>query len=173
VAITPAVTVRLQDQFGNSVATSGVNVSLSSSSGSLTATSPVATNTSGIATFSDVTYAGTVLGTALTATSSGLTSTTSSSFDVTVNVTSAANSLAISASDAGSGVKSVSYYYCSGLSGACTSGTLIGTSTSGGSFPINWASRPATGPYRVVAVATDKVGNTSAVSGSTPVTVSS
>jgi hypothetical protein len=82
------------------------------------------------------------------------------------------------ASDAGSGVKSVSYYYCAGSSGACTSGTpwtLIGSSTtSPGNFSVTWNTPlPADGPYQIVATATDNAGNTSGSSPSTLVAVDS
>jgi hypothetical protein len=76
-----------------------------------------------------------------------------------------------SASDSGSGVASVSYYYCAGSSGSCTSsnGTLIGSSTnSGTSYSVTWNTPlPADGQYQVVVTATDNAGNTSAASPST------
>jgi hypothetical protein len=80
------------------------------------------------------------------------------------------------ASDSGSGVKSVSYYYCAGSSGSCTSGTpwtLIGSSsTSSGNFAVTWNTPlPADGPYQIVAVGTDSAGNTSGSSPSTLVAV--
>ena len=81
-----------------------------------------------------------------------------------------------SASDAGSGVGSVSYYYCAGSSGSCTAGTpwtLIGTSTNAGSnFSFTWNTPlPADGTYQIVAVGTDNVGNTSSSSPSSLVAV--
>ena len=77
------------------------------------------------------------------------------------------------ASDAaGSGVRSVAYYYCPGSLGTCSGGTGIGTSTTSvGSWPVIWAPLPADGPYRVVAVATDNAGNVSGPSGPTSVSV--
>jgi hypothetical protein len=79
-----------------------------------------------------------------------------------------------SVSDAGSGVKSVAYYYCAGSSGSCSSsnGTLIGSSsTASGNYSITWNTPlPADGPYRIGTVATDNVTNTT-TSGSTLVTV--
>jgi Bacterial Ig-like domain len=80
------------------------------------------------------------------------------------------------ATDAGSGVRSVSYYYCAGATGTCTSvnGTLIGTSTTAATgFSVASAAplAPADGPYRIVAVATDNAGNTSGYSAPTLVTV--
>ena len=77
------------------------------------------------------------------------------------------------ASDAaGSGVRSVAYYYCPGSLGTCSGGTGIGTSTTSvGSWPVIWAPLPADGPYRVVAVATDNAGNVSGPSDPTSVSV--
>jgi Bacterial Ig-like domain len=73
-----------------------------------------------------------------------------------------------SAIDSGSGVASVSYYYCAGSSGSCTSsnGTLIGSSTnSGTSYSVAWnPPLPADGEYQLVVTATDNAGNTSASS---------
>ena len=80
------------------------------------------------------------------------------------------------ATDSGSGVHSVSYYYCAGSSGGCTSSTpwtLIGSSTtSSGNFAVIWNTPlPADGPYQIVAVGTDNAGNTSGSSPSTLVAV--
>lgn len=74
-------------------------------------------------------------------------------------------------SDAGSGVASVTYYYCAGSSGSCTSsnGTLIGTSSNSSnaySVTLN-TPLPADNEYQLVATATDNAGNTSAASPST------
>jgi len=78
-----------------------------------------------------------------------------------------------SVSDTGSGVKSVSYYYCAGASGACST-TLIGTSTTAsGNYSVTWAAPlPADGAYRIQAVASDNVTN-STTSSSTPINVDS
>jgi hypothetical protein len=65
--------------------------------------------------------------------------------------------LTATASDGGSGVASVSYYYCAGTS--CTPSTLIGTSTTGPSYSITWSAMPADGPYQLLARATDVAGN--------------
>ncbi len=75
--------------------------------------------------------------------------------------------------DAGSGVASVSYYYCAGSSGTCIAGspwTFIGSSsTSSGNFAVTWSPPlPVDGPYRIVAVGTDNAGN---ISGSSPSTL--
>jgi Bacterial Ig-like domain len=73
--------------------------------------------------------------------------------------------------DGGSGVASVTYYYCAGSSGSCTSlnGTLIGTSsTSSNNYSVTWNTPlPADGEYQLVATASDNAGNTSAASSST------
>ncbi|MGZ4688699.1 MAG: fibronectin type III domain-containing protein [Acidimicrobiia bacterium] len=73
----------------------------------------------------------------------------------------------------GSGVRSVAYSYCAGSTGTCTSGTpwtSIGLSATAANYPVAWNTPlPADGPYRIVAVATDNAGNTSA--SSTPVAV--
>jgi hypothetical protein len=104
---------------------------------------------------------------------------------VTAAVTSGSNpvfvnhevvTLTDAATDAGSGVGSVSYYYCAGATGSCTSatGTLIGSSTTGSnSFSVvtNAPLAPSDGPYRIVAVGTDNAGNTSGASAPTLVTV--
>ncbi len=83
------------------------------------------------------------------------------------------------ASDAGSGVGSVSYYYCPSANFTtltCTSSTpwtLIGTSSSTSPYSVAWTGQPANGDYVVVAVGTDNVLNTDATpSGSIRVTVS-
>jgi adhesin/invasin len=84
VAISPAVTVQLQDAFGNSVATSGTNVTmaLASGTGTLAGTTTQPTNGSGVATFANLSIAAAGAKT-LTASSTGLTSTTSGSFAIT------------------------------------------------------------------------------------------
>jgi hypothetical protein len=65
--------------------------------------------------------------------------------------------LTATASDAGSGVASVSYYYCAGT--GCTPSTLIGTSSTGPNYSITWSAQPADGPYVLQARATDVAGN--------------
>lgn len=81
--ITPSVRVQLVDQFGNSVKSSGVNVSIAKASGSgaLTGTSPVSTNVLGIAEFSDLVLDD-VGNYTLAASSAGLSSDTSSTFEI-------------------------------------------------------------------------------------------
>ena len=63
--------------------------------------------------------------------------------------------------DAGSGVRSVAYYYCAGSTGACNT-TLIGSSsTASGNYPVTWSPPlPTDGSYRIEAVSTDNVNNT-------------
>ena len=82
------------------------------------------------------------------------------------------------ATDAGSGVASVSYFYCPSSNFAtltCTSSTpwtLIGTSTSTSPYSVTWSGQPTNGDYVVVATGTDNVTNASGPSASIPVTVS-
>jgi hypothetical protein len=77
------------------------------------------------------------------------------------------------ATDTESSVASVTYYYCPGSTGPCTSGTLIGSSSvSATNFPVTTnAPLAPDGPYRVDAVATDAAGNTSTPSAATAITV--
>jgi hypothetical protein len=65
--------------------------------------------------------------------------------------------LSATATDALSGVASVSYYYCAGT--ACTPSTLIGTSSTGPSYSFTWSGMPVDGPYQLLARATDAAGN--------------
>ncbi|HEY3069863.1 MAG TPA: Ig-like domain-containing protein [Gaiellaceae bacterium] len=65
--------------------------------------------------------------------------------------------LTATASDALSGIASVSYYYCAGTS--CTPTTLIGTSATGPGYSVTWSAQPADGPYQLLARATDVAGN--------------
>lgn len=68
------------------------------------------------------------------------------------------------ASDADSGVKSVSYYYCPTATGSCSAGTgtLLGSSsTAAGNFPVTSSALSAPGSYQIIAVALDNAGNTS------------
>lgn len=80
-----------------------------------------------------------------------------------------------SASDAGSGVAAVSYYYCLASFSNCRSNNWasIGTSsTSAVGFAVTSAAPlAADGAYKVVAVATDNAGNASGVSNPLLVTV--
>ena len=174
-AMSPAVTVQVTDAFGNAVPTS-TTVTLSPSAGSFSGNS-VATNASGLATFSNLVSSNTALGVTLTASAGSLTAVTSGTINVTVQVTSSSAALtdaAAGVSDTGSGVQKVTYYYCAGYSGACTSANWIqigNSTTATGDYPVTWTTPPADGAYRVVAVATDNVNNTTAPSASIPVTV--
>ncbi|HEY3556028.1 MAG TPA: hypothetical protein VGL05_01115 [Kribbella sp.] len=172
--LSPAITVQVQDQVGNAVSGSGTTVTLTPSTGAITSGATATTDASGKATFSSVVINATALGITLTASANGLTSTAASAaFNVTVAVSSGA-ALTDTASDGGSGVKSVAYYYCTGYSGSCTSAnwTLIGSSTSAATnYQVSWTGQPANGAYRVVAIGTDNVTNVSQPSNSTPVSV--
>lgn len=166
----PAITVQAQDQFGNPVA--GVTVTLSSSAGPLDAGASATTDSSGLASFGSAQINTAATGLTLTATSTGLTAATSGTFDVAVRVTNGIP-LTDAAADTGSGVQTVSYYYCPGLTGACTNGTLIGTaSTPGNGYLLSWTGQPANGAYRLVAVASDNVSNVSSPSASIPIRIS-
>ncbi len=101
VAISPAITVQVQDTAGNNVPTSGISVGISKSSGSgtMTGTTPQSTNGSGVATFADLKF-DTQGSKQITASSSGLTSAVSTSFTV--------SPFTISASASGSGTISPS-----------------------------------------------------------------
>lgn len=78
----------------------------------------------------------------------------------------------------GSGVAEVRYYLCGGYQNttACTSsnGTLIGQSSTGPDYHVDW-SVPASltpGPFRVVSVLVDNVGNRKDATSSTPLRIS-
>ncbi|HEU5269262.1 MAG TPA: hypothetical protein VFU36_04995, partial [Jatrophihabitans sp.] len=167
----PAITVQVQDQFGNAAAAGGVSVTLSSSAGPLDGRSSAVTDGSGLASFGSARIDTAAAGLTLTASATGLSAATSGSFDVVVPVTNGIP-LTDAAADSGSGVKSVSYYYCTGYSGACTNGTLIGTATSAAdNYLLTWTGQPANGQYRLVAVAVDNVTNASAPSASIPIRI--
>ena len=169
----PAVTVQIQDQFGNNVSTSGVTINLSLSAGTVASGASASTNGSGLATFPSIVIDTAGAGLTMNANSGGGASGTSTSFNVTVLVSNGLNRLNDSpVSDAGSGVASLSYYYCIGYVGSCTSGTFIGSSTtSTNNYQVSWTNQPADGAYRVVTVGTDNVGNVSGPSAAVPVTV--
>lgn len=173
-AISPAITVQLQDPSGNAVSTSGVAVTLAVSAGVIDAGASATTNSAGRATFGVVINAAAV-GLTMTASASGLTSTPeSAAFNVTVAVSNGAVVTGAVNDGGGAGVSTVSYYYCAGYTGACTSSnwTLIGaSSTAAGGYPVTWNGQPGNGPYRLVVVGTDNVTNVSQPSLSIPVTV--
>jgi hypothetical protein len=174
VAMSQAVTVQVEDSYNNDVSES-VPVALSMSSGTITSGGSATTSSSGLATFNALTIGTAAANLTLTANSSGLASATSNPFTVSVLVRYGNATLTDTATDAGSGVASVSYYYCSGFSGGCSPGAFIGTSTSGSgsSWSYTWSTgQPLDGSYQVIAVGTDNVDNTDVVpSTSIPVTV--
>lgn len=174
-AISPAITVQVQDSGGNAVAASGISVTLAVSAGVIDAGATATTNSAGRATFSGVIINTAATGLTMTASASGVTATpASAAFSVTVAVSNGAALTDTVNDGSGSGVKTVSYYYCAGYSGTCTSAnwTLIGSSTTAaGNYLVTWSGQPANGPYRLVVVGTDNVDNTSQASASIPVTV--
>src|SRR6185436_17172199 len=117
--------------FNNLVTTdSGRTITVTPSTGSIAA-GATANSASGVASFSGITINQAAASLTLTASASPLTDTPASSvFTVSVLVTNGA-ALTNAATDAGSGVDSVSYYYCSGLVACGSGGTLIGTSSTG------------------------------------------
>jgi hypothetical protein len=171
-SMTPAVTVRVQDQFGNSVTSdNGRGITLTPSTGAI-ASGDTANTVNGLATFGAITINQSAASLTLTASASPLVSTAPSSvFSVSVLVANGATLTDTATDIGGSGVGSVSYYYCAGFSGSCASGTLIDSSSTGPNFSVTWNGQPANGPYRIVAVGTDNVTNTSTASASIPVTV--
>jgi hypothetical protein len=175
-AISPAISVQVQDLYGNAVAAVGVSVTLGLSAGAINSGASATTDSAGRATFSAVTINTAAVGLTLTASAAGLSPTAASApFNITVAVINGATLTDTASDGAGSGVKTVAYYYCAGYSGPCTAatGTLIGTSTSAtGNYLVTWSnSQLSNGPYRLVVVGTDNVTNTSQASASIPVTV--
>ncbi|HET6656454.1 MAG TPA: Ig-like domain-containing protein [Gaiellaceae bacterium] len=63
-----------------------------------------------------------------------------------------------SGADSGSGVASLSYYFCPGP--PCSPSTLIGSSSTGPSYSVTWSSQPADGDYQVLVRVADRAGNT-------------
>lgn len=172
-SISPAVTVQVEDAYGNAISVNGLSVTLAPSANAITSGATASTNSSGLATFSAITINTAAINLTLTASASGLsTSSPSSTFNVTVLVNNG-DTFTDTASDTGSGVKSVTYYYCAGLSGSCTSstGAQIGSPATSSPYSVVWNSQPTDGDYQVVAVGTDNVTNVSAASSPIPVTV--
>ncbi len=173
--ISPAVTVQVEDGYGNAVSDNGLSVTLSPSANTIASGATASTDSSGLATFSSVTIDTAAVGLTLMASANGVSSSAASStFNVTVLVSNGLDALTDTASDAGSGVASVAYYYCPGLSGTCASSTPwtgIGVSHSGPTWAVSWTGQPNDGQYRVVAVGTDNVGNVSTPISAVPVTV--
>jgi hypothetical protein len=65
--------------------------------------------------------------------------------------------LSASGTDAGSGIASVSYYFCAGTN--CVPTTLIGSSSVVPNFSTSWTSQPADGSYQLLARVFDAAGN--------------
>jgi Big-like domain-containing protein/carboxypeptidase family protein/Kelch motif protein len=82
-AITPAVTVQVQDQFGNVVTTDTSNVTISISAGGVLSGTLTIAAASGVATFSNIIPTKTGTGFTLHAAAGGLTAADSNAFDVT------------------------------------------------------------------------------------------
>jgi hypothetical protein len=173
-AISPAVTVQVEDAYENPVSDNGLSVTLTPSANTIASGATASTNSSGLATFSTITINTAAINLTLTASAAGLsTSSPSSSFNVTVLVNNGDTFTDTASDGSGSGVKSVTYYYCAGLSGSCTStsGTQIGSPATSSPYTVAWSSQPADGDYQVVAVGTDNVTNVSGPSTPIPVTV--
>jgi hypothetical protein len=69
----------------------------------------------------------------------------------------------------GSGVASVSYYYCPGSS--CAPSTLIGTGSTAPGYSLTWNAQPSDGAYTIGAKTNDAAGNASALSATQTVTI--
>jgi hypothetical protein len=177
--------VFVQDASGNTVTSAGDTITLSIATGPPGGTFNSGTGTytnvaasSGVANFSGV-FFNTAGSYTLTATDTqsghtGFATATSPTIVITVAVSNGAAALTDTASDGGSGVQTVAYYYCAGPSGSCTSAnwTSIGSSTSSaGNYLVTWTSQPVNGQYRLVVVGTDNLNNISSPSASIPVTV--
>jgi hypothetical protein len=173
----PAVTVLVEDQSGNlTSSTSSITLTVTTNpcGGSPAVTNGTVNAVSGTATFSSLQISKECIGYALTATDAtdGGITVLSSTFTVSALVTSSANILQDAATDSGgSGVNSVTYYYCSGFTTSCTSGTPIGASTTSPNYQVNWTSLPANGSYSIVAVGTDNATNSTSSTPAIPVTV--
>ena len=169
----PGVTVQVIDIYGNPASTNGLAVTLNPSAGTIASGATGSTDATGKATFAAVTINTANAGLTLTASGTGVTSSSASSaFNITVLARNG-SSITDTATDIGSGVSAVAYYYCPNFTGTCTSANWVsvGSSTSGPTYPITWTTTPADGSYHVVAVGTDNLGNVSGPSTSNPVTV--
>ena len=172
VSMSPAVTVQVQDQFGNNKA-AAIGVSLALSSGSVAAGGTATSDGTGLATFNAAKINTPGLGLTMTASATGLTvAGPSNPFNVSLAVQNGAK-LTDTVIETGSGLKSVAYYYCSGFTGSCTSSnwTLIGTAASG-TAQVTWTNHTLiNGPYRVFVFATDNLDQVSSPSSPLPVTL--
>ena len=181
--MSPAVTVQVEDAYGNAVADNGLSITMTPSSGSITAGAVASTGATGLASFPIVmntAVANVTLNAAPTSAGTGITGAVSNTFTISV-LTGAGSTLSDAATDAASGVQTVAYYYCTNWSGSCTSSnwTAVNTpstnsSATGPAYTVTWNTNlPVAGDYQVVAVGTDNVNNASSASASIPVTVSS
>ena len=151
-AMSPAVTVQVEDTYANLIAGAGATVTLAPSSGTIAAGDTASTNPAGLATFGGLAFDGAATGLTLTATSAGLaTSGVSRAFDVTnvVTVTSPGSQtdvsgssitpLPISAGDTSS-TATLSYTDSgtlpTGLSIDASTGVITGTPTTAGSSTV-------------------------------------
>ncbi|MDR3663263.1 MAG: Ig-like domain-containing protein, partial [Mycobacterium sp.] len=180
VTMSPSVTVQVEDAYGNPVSDNNFSITLTPSAGSIASGGVESTNSTGLATFPVVMNtagANLTLTAAPTSAGTGVGNGTSNFFTISVLLGSG-SILTDGATDAGSGVKSVAYYYCANWTGSCTSSnwTAVNSSSSNSSttapYSVAWSSNlPSSGDYQVVAVGTDNVNNVSSPSSSTPVTV--
>ena len=169
----PGVTVQVMDLYGNPAASSGLAVTLTPSAGAIASGATASTDATGRATFAAITINTADAGLTLTASGAGVTSSAASTgINITVLVRNGAT-VTDTATDIGSGVSGVAYYYCPNFTGTCTSANWVslGSSAAGPTYPITWTTTPADGTYHVVAVGTDNLGNVSGPSTSNPVTV--
>ena len=181
-SMSPAVTVLVEDSSGNLISSSAsiaLTITTNPCSGSPVVTNGTVNAVSGTATFSSLQISKECIGYVLTATDGGDGNLTvaSSTFTVSAIVTSSANALQDAATDSGgSGMNSVTYYYCSGFTTSCSSGTpwtAIGSSTTSPNYQLHWTPLPANNSYSVVAVGTDNVTNSTVSTPPIPVTVDS
>ena len=176
VSMSPAVNVLIEDQNGNQTSdtsTIALTITTNPCGGSPVVTNGTVNAVSGSATFSSLQISKECIGYALTATDALITL-VSNTFTVSSLVTSSANVLQDAATDSGgSGMNSVTYYYCSGFTTSCSPSTpgTIGSSTTSPNFQFNWTSLPTNGNYSLVAVGTDNTTNSTASTPPIPVTV--
>ena len=126
-SMSPAVTVLIEDQYGNLISSNSsiaLTVTTNPCGGSPVVTNGTVSAVSGTATFSSLQISKECIGYALTATDGhdGNLTVPSTTFTVSAIVTSSANVLQDAATDTGgSGMNSVTYYYCSGFTTSCSS----------------------------------------------------
>lgn len=141
VAVTPSITVQIQDQFGNdTVGTSNVTLAINNNPGGATLGGTLTrAGVSGLATFDDITLDAAGTSYTLDATSAGLTGATSSAFDVTTTAT-----ITVTAPNGGEtasiGTNETVTWTSSGVAGNVD---ILLSADGGGSFPITLASNTA------------------------------